>query len=163
MRILGLDTATIDLGYGIVDHGPKGFTYVDCGVLHAPAGWRRWRRLRELHRDLVELITVFQPTRAALEGGVDKYPAAALAGGESRGVALAALFAAGLSDDDVTECAPTAVKMAATGSGRATKQAVARMMAVRFGLKKLPAFDATDALAIALASVVGVATKPKRR
>lgn len=153
MRILGLDTATVRLGYGVIEATPRGVVYVDCGVLSAPASWPRWRRLAELHADLVALVAEVRPDRAAIEGGVDKYPSAALAGGESRGIALAALFAGGVSWEDVAEIAPTKAKAAATGSGRADKPKVARLVCLRLGLATMPTLDATDALAIALAAV----------
>lgn len=68
--------------------------------------------------------------------------------GEARGAALAAIAEAGL---DIYEMAPRKVKQAIVGYGAAQKLAVAKMVQRMLRLPELPAPDAADALALALA------------
>ncbi len=68
--------------------------------------------------------------------------------GEARGAALATIAEAGL---EIYELAPRKVKQAMVGYGAAQKLAVARMVQRLLGLKEVPAPDAADALALALA------------
>jgi crossover junction endodeoxyribonuclease RuvC len=74
-------------------------------------------------------------------------PRAALVLGQARGAALAALGAAGLG---VHEYAPARIKQAVTGSGRAGKDQIQRVVMRVLGLLGTPAADAADALAAAL-------------
>lgn len=159
--MLAIDPGTIALGYSVLDPGPL---YVACGLLEAPAKWPRWKRLAEMHADLTELVAEYQPTHAALEGGVDRFATAALAGGEARGIVLAVLYSAGIPPERITEHAPAAVKRAVVGKGNATKEAVAAVMRMRLGLRTMPPLDATDALAIGVAALAGAGvTVPKAR
>ena len=68
--------------------------------------------------------------------------------GEARGAALAAIAEAGL---DIYEIATRKVKQAIVGYGAAQKLAVAKMVQRMLHLAELPAPDAADALALALA------------
>ena len=68
--------------------------------------------------------------------------------GEARGAALAAVAEAGL---EIYEIAPRKVKQAIVGYGAAQKLAVAKMVQRMLHLAELPAPDAADALALALA------------
>lgn len=165
MRILGIDQATRVTGYGLIDADGPRLTYVECGVLEAPASWGRQRRLQEIHGGLVEVLRehLREGLVAVLEGGVDRYASAALAGGEARGVAMAALFAAGVTWERVHEVAPAAMKAAVTGAGGASKELVARMVRLALGLRAPPPLDATDALGLAIAWARGVTPTNSRR
>ena len=68
--------------------------------------------------------------------------------GEARGAALAAIAEAGL---EIYEIAPRKVKQAIVGYGAAQKLAVAKMVQRMLHLAEMPAPDAADALALALA------------
>ena len=67
--------------------------------------------------------------------------------GASRGAALAAAGALGVP---VAEYAPSRIKQAVTGNGRADKSQVARMTRTLLGLEGELAHDEADAAAIAL-------------
>lgn len=71
----------------------------------------------------------------------------ALALGQARGVVLVAGAEAGLA---LHEYSTTEVKQAVTGSGRADKTQVARMLEILFGNQKFSTPDASDALALAV-------------
>ena len=68
--------------------------------------------------------------------------------GEARGAAMYAMAEAGL---EIYEMAPRKVKQAVVGHGAAQKSAVAKMVQRMLHLTELPAPDAADALAVALA------------
>ena len=68
--------------------------------------------------------------------------------GEARGAALAAVAESGI---EIFEIATRKVKQAIVGYGAAQKIAVAKMVQRMFSLAELPAPDAADALALALA------------
>jgi len=68
--------------------------------------------------------------------------------GEARGAALAAVAETGV---DIFEIATRKVKQAIVGYGAAQKIAVAKMVQRMLNLAELPAPDAADALALALA------------
>jgi crossover junction endodeoxyribonuclease RuvC len=72
----------------------------------------------------------------------------ALIMGEARGAALTTLAEGGL---EIYELAPRKVKQAIVGYGAAQKLAVAKMVQRMLRLPELPAPDAADALALALA------------
>lgn len=72
----------------------------------------------------------------------------ALIMGEARGAAMAAIAEAGL---EIYEISPRKVKQAIVGYGAAQKIAVAKMVQRMLNLAGLPAPDAADALALALA------------
>jgi len=72
----------------------------------------------------------------------------ALIMGEARGASLVAAGEAGLA---IYEIAPRKVKQAIVGYGAAQKLAVAKMVQRMLNLAELPAPDAADALALALA------------
>jgi crossover junction endodeoxyribonuclease RuvC len=68
--------------------------------------------------------------------------------GEARGAALASVAESGV---EIYEIATRKVKQAIVGYGAAQKIAVAKMVQRMLGLRDLPAPDAADALALALA------------
>jgi crossover junction endodeoxyribonuclease RuvC len=76
-----------------------------------------------------------------------KDPIAASKLGHARGVALLVCARAQLS---AYEYAPTLIKRAVTGTGRAEKHQVGQMIRILLKLESLPRADASDALAIAL-------------
>lgn len=150
MRLLGIDPGSRHCGWGVVDrHGSRTLAIA----------WGRWSpapalplpdRLAELAAGLRQVIEDYEPERTAVERvfhGVSARSLIVLA--EARGVILAELARAGLP---VAELSPAEVKSAVTGSGRADKQQVARMVRLQL---QLPARrilgDAADALAVALA------------
>ncbi|HEU0031199.1 MAG TPA: crossover junction endodeoxyribonuclease RuvC [Kofleriaceae bacterium] len=153
MRILGLDPGSRICGYGVVDcHAPAAngsdLRYVECGVLTAPEDRPMEARLGEIARALREVIAELAPTVVAVEDVFSHHnPRTALALAQARGMALAVIGLAGLS---VASYPPASVKKAVSGSGRADKDQVARMVQALIGLKSLPRADATDALAVAI-------------
>jgi crossover junction endodeoxyribonuclease RuvC len=154
--IVGVDPGTIDLGYGIVEvSGRVAPVFIACGVLHAPADWPRWRRLEHLGSQLDAVLAA-----RGLEAGIDAAAVenayvprhrynGALELAEARGTATYVCARRGLG---VMLLAPSSVKLAVCGSGKADKQQVQRIVALRLRLPSAPAEDAADALGVALAA-----------
>jgi crossover junction endodeoxyribonuclease RuvC len=109
-------------------------------------------RLVALYRGLCEQIERHRPGCVAVE---DVFHAqsvrSALVLGQARGVAL---LAAAQSGAEVRSFAPSVVKQAVTGSGRAEKAQVARMVDSLLGIQVALRADASDALAVALCGLL---------
>jgi crossover junction endodeoxyribonuclease RuvC len=151
VRILGIDPGSLRLGYGIVESEGAGgarVRYVECGVITAPARQPRAARLAEIGRGLRELMAELRPDAVAMEEaffGVNVQSTIAL--GEARGVALLVAAEQGLP---VTGYPPATVKKSVVGHGRATKEQVGFLVRALLSMRRTPAPDAADALAIAI-------------
>jgi crossover junction endodeoxyribonuclease RuvC len=149
MRILGLDPGSRVCGYGVIDDHEGELRYVECGLLTATRTDEAMEvRLGEIARGLREVIDELNPAVVAVEDVfTHQNPRSALALAQARGMVLAVVGLAGLA---VASYAPASVKKAVSGSGRADKVQVARMVQTLIGLHSLPRADATDALAVAI-------------
>jgi len=148
MRILGVDPGSRVCGYGVIDEAAGELRYVECGILTAPEHKTMEQRLGEIACGLKEVITELAPDVVAVEDVfVQQNPRSALALAQARGMVLAVIGLAGLV---VASYPPATVKKAVSGSGRAEKAQIARMVQVLIGLTTLPRADATDALAVAI-------------
>lgn len=122
--------------------------YVECGVLTAPTDRSMEQRLGEIACGLKEVIAELSPQVVAVEDVfVHQNARSGLALAQARGMALAVIGLAGLV---VASYPPASVKKAVSGSGRADKDQVARMVQALIKLRSLPRADATDALAVAI-------------
>lgn len=147
--ILGVDPSLRGTGFGVIRAGPDAPVMLVCGTVVCPPAWERSRCLAKIAGTLREVVTAQQPALAAVEGLFHaRNLRTALIMGEARGAALAVLAEAGL---EIFEMAPRKVKQAIVGYGAAQKLAVAKMVQRMLGLADLPAPDAADALALALA------------
>ncbi len=148
MIILGIDPGTAALGYGVVERN-GGLRALDhgCRTTSPEAGLAA--RLLTIHATLLELIDLYEPSLLAVERVFfSRNVQTAFAVGQARGVVL---LAAAERDLPLVEATPSAVKVAVTGSGRADKDQVARMVARILGLGEPPRpDDAADALAVAV-------------
>jgi crossover junction endodeoxyribonuclease RuvC len=149
VRILGIDPGTLRLGYGVIDRmAPARISYVECGVISAPARQARALRLATIGRGLRELVEELKPDAVAMEEAFfGKNVQSTIALGEARGVALFVTAECGLS---VAGYAPARVKSTVVGHGRATKDQVAFLVRALLSMRRVPAADAADALAIAI-------------
>lgn len=149
VRVLGIDPGTLRLGYGIVEHtGPGRLTYVECGVISAPANKSRTERLGVIGQGLADLIAELRPAVVAIEEAFfGKNVQSTLALGEARGVSIFVASQAGLP---IAGYAPAKVKNTVVGHGRATKDQIAYVVRALLSLRRAPEPDAADALAIAV-------------
>jgi crossover junction endodeoxyribonuclease RuvC len=148
VRILGIDPGSRICGYGVIEEVDGELRYIECGVLTAPEQRPMEHRLGEIARGLKDVIAELGPDMVAIEDVFIQHNVrSGLALAQARGMALAVVGLAGL---DVASYPPASVKKAVSGSGRADKDQVARMVQVLIGLRTLPRADATDALAVAI-------------
>ena len=149
VRIIGIDPGSRVTGYGCIRSEGNRLRLIDCGVIRANPRAPLPERLQVLHRSLADLLERHRPEVAAIEDVFHARNAkAAFQLGQARGVLLLALAGAGLP---IHEFAPTAVKKAVVGYGRADKGQVATMVQRLLHLRQPPTpTDATDALGLAI-------------
>jgi crossover junction endodeoxyribonuclease RuvC len=149
VRILGIDPGTLRLGYGVIDRaGPAKISYVECGVISAPARQERSSRLVTIGRGLRDLVQELRPDAVAMEQAFfGKNVQSTLALGEARGVALFVTADCGIP---IAGYAPARVKQTVVGHGRATKEQIGFLVRALLSMRRAPEADAADALAIAI-------------
>lgn len=152
MRVIGIDPGTRHCGWGVVEaRSGSRIGHVAHGVISPKATDPLEARLRVIFAGLSDVFREHAPKACGVE---EVFFAAnvksALVLGHARGVALLAASQAGLA---VSTYAPTVVKQAVVGTGRAEKFQVSRMVSVILGLPQIDEADATDALAIAITHV----------
>ena len=147
--LLGVDPSLRGTGFGVIRLGRPHPTALAQGTISCAAGWERSRCLAKISQSLRDVVKQYRPTVCVIEGlFYAQNLQTALIMGEARGAALAAIAEAGL---EIFEIAPRKVKQAIVGYGAAQKLAVAKMVQRLLCLSELPAPDAADALALALA------------
>ena len=149
MKIFGIDPGSERTGYGCVERSGSRHQLVICGSLAAPATATFPERLKHIHAGLVALLAECRPECVAVESIFhSRNVRSALRLGHARGVALLAASEAGLA---VVEYAPSEIKRAVVGYGRAEKLQVQQMVKLLLGLDMVPSpHDVADALAVAI-------------
>ena len=145
MRILGIDPGYGKLGWSVIE---KNQQLVDFGVIETDSDLTISERLYIIHTKLIDIIRLHQPDCAAIEKlffvnnittGIDV--------AKTIGAVILTLR---LHNISYSEYAPSQIKQAITGYGRADKEQMKFMIKSIFKLKELPSpDDAADALAIA--------------
>ncbi len=150
MRIIGIDPGLQCTGYGVVQVADGKCTLVEGGVVRTAAEALLEARLLSIYEGVLEVMQELEPEVAVVERLYAKYrhPQTAVLMGHARGVICLAAAAAGVP---VREYAASEVKKSLTGSGRASKEQVGRMVCqlLLLGEPPTPA-DITDALALAI-------------
>lgn len=147
--VLGIDPSLRGTGYGVIRLAKPQPRLLTCGTIACPAGWEPSRCLVLIVQTLRDVIRQHQPVVCVVEGlFYAQNLQTALMMGQARGASLVAAAEAGLP---IFEIAPRKMKQAIVGHGAAQKIAVAKMVQRLLGLAELPAPDAADALALALA------------
>lgn len=148
--ILGIDPGTTIMGYGVIKITGNKPQMMAMGIVDLRKLPNHYLKLKRIHESVYELIDSFLPDEVALEAPFfGKNVQSMLKLGRAQGVAMAVALS---RDIPVTEYAPLKIKMAITGSGRASKEQVAGMLQqiLRFDKSKMPThLDATDGLAAA--------------
>ena len=149
MRVLGIDPGTAACGYGIVHESGGRLKAVDHGWWRTSAAERPELRLKTNIDGVVELVGRHEPDAVALEESfVGADARIALSVGQARGAVLVACAAAGVA---CAEYAPSRVKQAVCGYGRAEKAQVQRMVRAILAMEANPTPNhAADALAVAI-------------
>ena len=149
MKVVGIDPGTAACGYGIVHERDGRLRGLAHGWWQTPARERPELRLKTIFEGVQALIEEHRPDAVVLEESfVGADARTALSVGQARGAVLVASALAGV---ECTEYAPSRVKQAVCGYGRAEKAQVARMVKAILSLQELPSpSHASDALAVAI-------------
>ena len=151
LRVLGVDPGLTRCGLGVVDVArDRRATLVGVGVVGTSAEQPLDARLLVIANAIDEWLERYEPEVVAVERVFSQLNVSTVMGvAQASGVVIAAAARRGVP---VALHTPSEVKAAVTGSGRADKQAVTRMVTkiLRLDASPRPA-DAADALALALA------------
>jgi len=152
VRVLGIDPGSRFTGFGVVEEqGSARVRHLAHGVLALGESGPIEARLRLLHEGLMRELSEHRPDVVAIEDVFHARNArSALVLGQARGVALHQ-HQAGAT---VRSFSPSVIKQAVTGTGRAEKEQVGRMVAVLLGITVKGRFDASDALAAAICGLL---------
>ena len=149
MIILGVDPGSVITGYAFLETEGNRMKLLDAGPLRLKKEGEIERRLHALSKALDERIRMLEPDCLAVEK-VFHGPNfnATIKLGYVRGVVL---MLAGKYDLDVFEYAPSEVKKAVTGYGRAEKEQVQEMVRILLKLERVPKpNDVADAIALTI-------------
>ncbi|MDQ2983707.1 MAG: crossover junction endodeoxyribonuclease RuvC [Actinomycetota bacterium] len=149
MKVLGIDPGTAACGYAVIQESGGRLRALEYDWWRTPAGRRPELRLKTICDGVRELIAEHAPDAVALEESfVGADARTALSVGQARGAVMVAAADAGLA---CAEYAPTRVKQAVCGYGRAEKAQVERMVMTILGIRTPPrSHHASDALAVAI-------------
>jgi crossover junction endodeoxyribonuclease RuvC len=165
IRIMGIDPGTRVAGWGVVERSGHDFVAVAAGVVRAAETLPIGERLRIIFAGLRDALGAHAVEVVAVEEAFyGKNVRSAIRLGEGRAVAL---LAAALAGATVVELAAALVKKAVVGHGAATKEQVRSALEATLSggvqaARDLP-FDATDALAVAVAAHARAGAPPSRR
>lgn len=153
MRVLGIDPGSNYLGLACVEAKGNSFTWIGHRVIKVAEGSdiSLSAKLRAIHAGVLGAMNAWKPeVVAAEEVFFAKNPKSALKLGQARGAALMVPALEGLA---IHEYSATLVKQTVTGSGRADKNQVERMVRALLGGRfplEFERADASDALAICI-------------
>ena len=138
------------MGYGVIETEKNTLCHLASGILLLPPHLGIMR-LSAIEKELRNLIARYRPQKVGVEKlFFSKNKKTALAVAEARGVIINTILSYHLP---LSEFTPNEVKVAATGSGNASKQAVAKMVSLLLHISTSKLLDdTTDALAIAIAA-----------
>ncbi len=156
-RILGVDTALRCTGWGMIDVRGNAMKAVDCGVIRTSPKLRMSECLKNLAGGIRELVLLYHPDIAVLEGAFYfENVRTAMMLGSARGAVISTL-----AENNVTmyEYAPRRIKQAVCGNGSASKRQVAILVSQFLNIRTDQfALDATDALSMAICHALELTT-----
>jgi crossover junction endodeoxyribonuclease RuvC len=136
----------------VLERGGQRWSALGWGRVSPPGELALPARLALLAEGLEEVLERWRPDVVACEASFHgRSTRSLIVLAQARGALLLVVARAGIP---IVEYAPAEVKSAVTGSGRADKIQVARMVSLQLGLAERPVADAADALAVALCFTV---------
>jgi len=149
IRILGLDPGLAETGYGVIEIRDGACRHVVHGAVSTSPSISTGERLEKIQREILDVIRAFKPTQAGIESlYFAKNITSAIPVAQARGVLLLTLSQEGIAS---CEFSPPEIKLAITGTGRASKHQVQELVRILIGLPEAPRPDhAADALAAAI-------------
>ncbi|MDD2411805.1 MAG: crossover junction endodeoxyribonuclease RuvC [Bacteroidales bacterium] len=147
--ILGIDPGTNIMGYSVIRTTKSKIELVVMDVLKLDKLSNQSLKLNKIFETTLRIIDSYHPDFLAIEAPfVGKNIQSALKLGRAQGVSMAAAFYRSVP---VTEYLPRKIKQSITGSGSASKEQIAAMVARMVQIPEpTKCFDATDALAVAI-------------
>lgn len=148
--VLGIDPGLTRCGFGVVSsERGRVVKFVEVGVFTSDATADIDARLKLIGDEITQLLDRVKPNRVAIERVFSQLNLKTVVSvANISGVIIYLCAKRGIKIDFYT---PTQVKAAVTGSGRANKDQVAKMVVRLLKLKTIPKpADAADALAIAI-------------
>jgi crossover junction endodeoxyribonuclease RuvC len=137
------------MGYGVIESTYETVTVLGYGALTVPKRSPMGERLSYLYKELLKIITRYQPEVLAIEQPfVSRNVKSALAIGRSQAIAI---LAAANKNIPAYEYTPAQVKQRVANYGASSKEQIQEMVRLQLGLSQVPEpDDAADALAVAL-------------
>jgi crossover junction endodeoxyribonuclease RuvC len=163
VRVVGIDPGLTRCGLAAVEGGPgQPARLLGVSVATTPTEQSLAQRLCALEREIEAWLHTHRPDEVAVEAVFSQHnTASVVTTAQAAGVAT---LVAGRRGLPVVTHTPTEVKAGVTGSGRADKQQVSRMVTAILRLPEPPRpVDATDALALALAHLWQAPVLARRR
>jgi crossover junction endodeoxyribonuclease RuvC len=146
--IVGIDPGSHNFGFGCIQKSGNDLKLVTAQVIKAPAQETLYERLKVITPKFHALLDQIKPQEVALE---DVFFAKNAKSAFQLGIVRGVVFAACLERDiKIFEYPPTQVKSTVTGYGRADKAQVQKMVGLLLGAELKTAYDASDAVAIAI-------------
>lgn len=149
--VLGVDPGLNTTGYGVLELSGGVMRLLDAGTVKPGTRGTLPERLRELHKDIGEIMDAHEPGAMAIEEIYSHYrhPRTAIIMAHARGVLCLAAAQRGIP---VRSIPSTHIKRAVTGRGNAGKEQVNGMVCRLLGIAgPVSPLDVSDALAAAIA------------
>jgi crossover junction endodeoxyribonuclease RuvC len=147
MKVIAIDPGTRRTGYAVFETDRRDERMYECGIIFV-RGKDLPERLLHIHKGVERLFRRHHPKQVIIERPfVGKSVADAMTLNAGRAVCMLAAAAARAR---VFDYSPAEIKKTVSGSGRATKETVQRMVKLILGLRELPPPDAADAIALGL-------------
>jgi len=152
MIVIGIDPGLARVGYGVIDVRNRKSKPVCYGCIETGKEQTTSERLLHIYTEADALFEKYLPSEVAVEQlFFTRNITSAMRVSEARGVLL---LLAEQRKVPVTEYTPNQVKQAITGSGRADKRQMQKMITRLLRLSEIPRpDDAADALSIALCHI----------
>jgi len=150
VRVIGIDPGLAKTGFAIVEPLKKGGRVCHSGNIHTDPENPLEDRLSIIYHELSRVLQEWSPDLMILEDVfvVERFPIAAMKLGEVRGVIR---LAAKNMSVPISEMKPTEVKSALTGSGRAGKEQIKRVVRRILHIEdEIKSDHISDAMALAL-------------
>ncbi len=145
--IIGIDPGLAKTGFGIIDD-VEGIRCVRYGVITTPSDARLHIRIQTIFHEIQEILDTHKPDELSIEQlFFSRNVSSAIEVSHARGVVLLAAAEYGI---EVFEYTPNQIKQAMTGSGRADKKQMQKMVGMLLGIDKRIPVDSADALAAAI-------------
>ncbi len=144
--IIGIDPGLAKTGFGIIDSA-DGIGCVRYGVITTPTDALQVR-LQTIFHEMRDILDAHNPDELSIERlFFSRNVTSAIEVSHARGVILLAAAECAI---DVFEYTPNQIKQAVTGSGRADKKQMQKMVGMLLGIGEKIPIDAADALAAAI-------------